>query len=184
VKTTGPADIDAAFQDIREKAKSHWHDLKDSGKPYILVGAATCGRAAGALEVLQKLRDEVKKRNLDCPVIEVGCMGHCYAEPLVIVGKPGYPPICYGQVTSVIAERLIKDFILGDDVCLDAVLGALEPNDLVPGFQDFPRAQYEQKVILKNCGFIDPEDIEHYISEGGYAALAKALKHDSGGGYQ
>jgi len=176
VKVNETAAIASAFQEIKEKADSRWQGLRENGKPFILVGAATCGRAAGALEVLQTLRDEVKKRKLDVPVIEVGCMGHCYAEPLVIVSKPGYPPICYGHVNEVIAERLVRDFLLGDDLCLEFILGALEENDLVPSFQDFPRAGYEQKVILENCGHLDPEEIGHYISEGGYAALTKALQ--------
>jgi NADH-quinone oxidoreductase subunit F len=165
----------AAFNEIKERAESRWGDLlKD--KCVIMVGAATCGRAAGALDVLKAFRDELKKRNLDCPVIEVGCMGHCYAEPMVIISKPGYPPICYGYVNPVIAERLVKEFVLGDNPCPESVIGALEANDLLPSFQDFPRAQYEQKIILKNCGHIDPTEIEHYIAGGGYAALAKALE--------
>ena len=103
-------------------------------------------------------------------------MGHCYAEPLVIISKPGYAPICYGYVNPVIAERLIKEFILGDNPCPEFVIGALEENDLVPSFADFPRARYEKKIILKNCGHIDPTDIDHYIAIGGYSALAKALQ--------
>ncbi len=166
--------VAAAFDKITERAESHWRELWNN-RPVIMVGAATCGRAAGALDVLQAFRDEVKKRDLDCPVIEVGCMGHCYAEPLVIVSKPGYPPICYGYVNPVIAERLVKEFILGDNPCPEFVIGALEANDLLPSFDDFPRAQHEQKIILKNCGHIDPTEIEHYIAGGGYAALAKAL---------
>jgi NADH-quinone oxidoreductase subunit F len=126
--------------------------------------------------VLRAIKAELKKQGIDCPVIEVGCMGHCYAEPIVTIIKPGYPPICYGQVNEVIARRLVREFILGDDPCLEFVLGALEKNDLVPSFADFPRADFEQKLILKNCGFIDPENIEHYIANGGYAALAKALE--------
>ncbi len=165
-----------AFREIKERAESHWQELFNSAKPVIMVGAATCGRAAGALEVLQTFRDEVKKHNLDCPVIEVGCMGHCYAEPLVIISKPGYPPICYGYVNPVIAERLVKEFILGDNPCPEFVIAALEENDLVPSFNDFPRAQYEKKIILKNCGHIDPTEIDHYIVSGGYSALAKALQ--------
>ena len=165
----------AVFNGIKERAESHWRKLRNN-RPVIMVGAATCGRAAGALEVLQALKNEVKKRKLDCPVIEVGCMGHCYAEPLVIISKPGYPPICYGYVNPVIAERLVKEFVLGDNPCPEFVIGALEANDLLPSFQDFPRAQYEQKIILKNCGHIDPTQIEHYIAGGGYAALAKALE--------
>ena len=146
----------SAFREIKSCAQSRWQELWNSGKPVIMVGTATCGRAAGSLEVLQALRDEIKKQNLDCPAIEVGCMGHCYAEPIVIISKPGYPPICYGHVNPVIAERLIREFILGDNPCLEFVLGAMEENDLIPSFLDFPRARYEKKVILKNCGQIDP----------------------------
>ncbi len=164
------------FQKIKSRAEAQWRELWSGNKPVIMVGTATCGRAAGALEVLQTLRDEVKKRNLDCPVIEVGCMGHCYTEPIIIVSKPGYSPICYGHVNPVIAEKLIKDFILGDDPCLEFVLGALEENDLVPSLADFPRAKYEKKIILKNCGQIDPTDIDHYIATGGYSALVKVLQ--------
>jgi NADH-quinone oxidoreductase subunit F len=126
--------------------------------------------------VLGAIKDELKKHGLNYPVIEVGCIGHCYAEPIVTISKPGYPPICYGQVNPVIAQRLIREFVLGDNPCLEFVLGALEKNDLVPSFADFPRARFEQKVILKNCGYIDPEKIEHYIAGGGYSSLAKALQ--------
>jgi NADH-quinone oxidoreductase subunit F len=146
------------------------------GRPVIMVGTATCGRAAGALDVLYALREELKQQGLDYPVIEVGCMGHCYAEPLVIISKPGNPAICYGRVNPVIAQRLVREYILGDDPCLEFVLAAMEPNELVPGFQDFPRAAYEQKMLLKNCGHIDPLDIGQYIASGGYSALEKALR--------
>jgi NADH-quinone oxidoreductase subunit F len=172
---TEPVAIADTFREIEERAKTLWHDTWN-GKPVIMVGAATCGRAAGALEVLQTFRDEIKKHNLDCPVIEVGCMGHCYAEPLAIISKPGSPPICYGYVNPVIAERLVKEYVLGNNPCPEFVIAALEPNDMLPSFQDFPRAQHEQKIILKNCGHIDPTIIEHYIAGGGYAALAKTLE--------
>ncbi len=168
--------IALAFQGIKSRAEVHWQELRNSGKPVIMVGAATCGRAAGALEVLQAIRKEIKKQNLDCAVVEVGCMGHCYAEPIMVIGKPGYPLISYGYVNPVIAERLVREFILGNDPCLDFILGALEENDLVPSFSDFPRAEYEKKVILKNCGQIDPEQIDDYIANGGYSALMKSLQ--------
>jgi NADH-quinone oxidoreductase subunit F len=168
--------ITSAFQEIKNRAELHWWSLYSSGKPVIMVGTATCGRAAGAMEVVKAIRGEIKRQNLDCPVIEVGCLGHCYAEPLVIISKPKYPPICYGRVNPVIAERLVKEFILGDNPCLEFVLGALEENDLVPSFSDFPRAMYEKKIILKNCGQIDPTEIKHYIAKGGYSALVRALQ--------
>jgi NADH-quinone oxidoreductase subunit F len=168
--------ITSNFAEIRQKAELHWQRLWDSGNPVVMVGTATCGRAAGALEVVQALREEIEKQELVCPVIEVGCMGHCYAEPIVMISKPGYPTVCYGGVNPVIAQRLVREYILGDDPCLEFVLGALEENDLIPSFADFPRAQYEKKIILKNCGQIDPTSIDHYIASGGYSSLARALQ--------
>ncbi len=168
------ASLAAAFRELRSKSEEQWRAL-GTDRPYITVGTATCGRAAGALEVLATLRDEVAKAGADCPVIEVGCLGHCYAEPLVIIAKPGWPAVCYAYVNPVIAERLVKEFVLGDNPCPEFVLAALEPNDLLPSFSDFPRAGYEHKLLLTNCGVIDPTDITSYLAAGGYAGLEKAL---------
>ncbi|MGZ6219785.1 MAG: NADH-ubiquinone oxidoreductase-F iron-sulfur binding region domain-containing protein [Syntrophales bacterium] len=167
------------FQEIEKQARIRWQEIWNDQVPVILVGTATCGRAAGALEVLQAIRDTVKKQNLNCLIYEVGCMGHCYAEPLVILRKPGFPSICYGRINPVLAENLINNFILSNDPCLEFVLGALEENDLVPSFSDFPRSKYEKRILLKNCGHINPEEIEHYIANGGYQSLAKALQMKS-----
>jgi NADH-quinone oxidoreductase subunit F len=166
----------SVFDEIRKRAEAHWENLWNEQKPVILVGTATCGRAAGALDVLQAVREIVKNRGLECAIFEVGCLGHCYAEPLVIIHKTGYPSICYGHVTPVLAENLVTNFILNGDPSLEFVLGALEQNDLIPSFFDFPRAQYEKRLILRNCGRINPDEIEHSIAHGGYQSLVKALQ--------
>ena len=168
--------ITSNFDELKKGATAGFQKLWNDQMPVILVGTATCGRAAGALEVLQAIKEVVKKQNLNCLVYEVGCLGHCYAEPLVIIRKPGYPSICYGHVSPVLAENLVVNFILNDDPCLEFVLGALEENDFVPSFSDFPRAKYEKRIILKNCGRINPDEIEHYIGNDGYQSLAHALQ--------
>lgn len=173
---TASTDAAASFKEIKEHALSRWQTLWDGSKTVIMVSAATCGRAAGALEVLQAIRDELGKEQDGVRVIEVGCMGHCYAEPLVIIAKPGYPQIAYGYVTPEIAQRLVKDYIRGEDVSLEFALGAFETNELVPSIYDLPRFKHEKFFILENIGRIDPEDIDHYIAKGGYEALAKALQ--------
>jgi NADH-quinone oxidoreductase subunit F len=141
----------------------------------ITIGTATCGRAASALDTMQTLRDELEHRKIDATLVEVGCRGYCYAEPLVVISKPGYPPICYGYVTPGVAERLVSDYVLGDDPCLEFALGALEENDDIPSIFDQPRFQHEQRNLLRHCGEIDPDDIDQYIATGGYGALAKVL---------
>ena len=175
MKASRLSGVASTFQKISKRAEARYLELQKA-KAVIMVGAATCGRAAGALKVLRAFKDELKKQKLDIPVFEVGCMGHCYAEPIAIIAKPGYPTIVYQQVNPVIARRLVNEFILGNDPCLESVLGALEASELVPSLADFPRAKFEQKIILKNCGFIDPEEIDHYIANGGYSALVKALQ--------
>ncbi|RKO65855.1 NADH-quinone oxidoreductase subunit NuoF [Desulfofundulus salinus] len=164
------------FAKLQQKSRTAWQSLRD--RPLILVGTATCGRAAGALEILKVIKEELEKHGIDAQVLEVGCMGHCYAEPLVTVYKPGFPPISYGYVTEGIAGRLVQDFLGGDDPCLEFALAALETNDMVPALTDFPRGMIEKPIILDKCGLIDPEQIEHYIALGGYAAQARALTRE------
>ena len=172
------SNVASTFEQIQEQAPLRWRELFEGEKPVVMVGTATCGRAAGALEILHTIREEVEKAHQDIPVIKVGCMGHCYAEPLVIIAKPGsqYPPISYGYVTPEIARLLVRDYVLGDDPSLEFMLGALEANELIPSLADLPRFEYEKHVLLENCGHIDPEEIDHYIANGGYSALVKSLQ--------
>ncbi|MBT4512263.1 MAG: (2Fe-2S) ferredoxin domain-containing protein, partial [Chloroflexi bacterium] len=98
-------DIASNFAQIKDRAQSRWHDVFEGDIPIIMVGTATCGRAAGAIEVLNAIKEQLGEEHQNIPVLEVGCMGHCYAEPLVTIVKPGgeYPPILYGYVTPEIA---------------------------------------------------------------------------------
>lgn len=165
--------VEKLYSDLKAQAVKKVESLKK--KTIIKVGTATCGKAAGAVDVRKTFIDEINKRNLEAEVIEVGCMGHCYAEPMIIISKPGFPSLCYGYVDEGLADRLIKDYLIEDDPCFEFALAALEPNDDFPTFNDFPRGVYEKKIILEQCGLIDPEDIEHYINVEGYGALAEVL---------
>ena len=69
-----------SFEKLKRKAEEERNALLQSKKPLITVGTATCGRAAGALEVLEMFQQELENRNIECSIIEVGCMGLCYAE--------------------------------------------------------------------------------------------------------
>ncbi|MFZ5631279.1 MAG: NADH-ubiquinone oxidoreductase-F iron-sulfur binding region domain-containing protein [Bacillota bacterium] len=166
------------LEKIRAGAVENWESLKQ--KTLIAVGAATCGRSVGALEVAGAFREEIERLQVDATVVEVGCMGHCYAEPMAVIFKPGFPGICYGYLDEGTASRLVKDFLVDGDPCMEFALAATEVNDYIPTFQDFPRGVVEQKVVMEHCGFIDPENIEHYLAVGGYAGLAAALAMEPG----
>lgn len=171
-----PAAAMAALEQLKETALAQWLQLKD--RPLIMVGSATCGRAAGALEIIKTIREELATNQVDATLLEVGCMGHCYAEPIVVVYKPGQAPICYGYVTEGIASRLVLDYVAGEDPCVEYALAALEVNDFIPTFNDFPRGQVENKLVLESCGFLDPENINHYLALDGYSSLAQALQKE------
>ena len=167
----------AAFERLLEKAKRRLAEQGLGGsRPVVTIGTATCGRAAGALDTLAALREEIEACGVDAAVVEVGCNGHCYAEPLVTISKQGWPPILYGPVKPGLAGVLVKRFLVEDDPCLEYVLGGLEPHDLIPALTDFPRSAYEMRVLLARCGRIDPTDIHSALAAGVYAGLVRALR--------
>jgi len=87
------------FEEIRSQAIAEWEALQQSEKPRIIIGSATCGRAAGAMAVLEAIKSTLAKLSLEAIITHVGCIGLCYTEPLVDIVKPNRPRISYGNVT-------------------------------------------------------------------------------------
>ena len=163
------------FEEISNRARSEWEALQKGS--YVLVGTATCGRAAGALDVVDAFNKELTRQGLEVPVIQVGCMGLCHADPLVVISKAGSLRVVYAHVTSEVVPRLVAGYVAGDDPCLELALGTLEGGDGEAAYiPELPRFEHELRLILRRCGFIDPENINHYIANGGYSSLEKALK--------
>lgn len=109
-------------------------------------------------------------------MVQVGCMGLCYAEPLVILSKPGALRIAYQNITPEMVPRLVEGYIMGEDPCLELALGTFEMDERgFPFIPELPRFEHERRLILRRCGLIDPEQIYDYIANGGYRALEKAL---------
>jgi NADH-quinone oxidoreductase subunit F len=164
------------FDEIQRQANSDWEALQQSEKPRILIGTATCGRAAGATNVVKAFQAEIKRQNAEAIITQVGCMGLCYAEPLVVIIKPDGFSVCYANVTLEIVPRLVEGYVLGDDPCLELALGTFEiGNGGAPFIPELSRFESELRLILRHCGYIDPENINQYIANGGYSGLAKAL---------
>ena len=88
------------FDEFKRRSEQQWQALQSAPVPRILVGTATCGRSAGALEVVEAFRRELDARGLEANLLEVGCIGLCYAEPIVSIAKPSRPEICYANVTA------------------------------------------------------------------------------------
>ncbi len=165
------------FEEIQSQAKADWDSVYHGKTPHILIGTATCGRAAGALPVVEAFRKELAKRNAVAKITEVGCIGLCSCEPLVTIIKPGSFTVCYHHVTPQVVPTLVEGYVLGDDPCLDLALGTIEGGEgkavYIP---ELPRFEHEHRLLLRNCGYIDPGNINHYIANGGYNSLVEALQ--------
>jgi len=146
-------------------------------KPHILIGTATCGRAAGAMDVLKAVREELAKHKIDALVSEVGCIGLCYAEPLMDIVSPDRPAITYRNVTAKVVPELIEDYFIKNKSCAALALGTFsdEPVDGIPCLFDLPVLKSQVRITLRNCGHINPDSIHDYIAAGGYDGLQKAL---------
>lgn len=181
------------FNNFIKQSKAEYHNLINSEESIIMVGAATCGNSAGAQKI-KNIFDELNQENQDnSKIIEVGCIGLCYAEPIICIIKPGNPAIFYRNVTPKIAEELFNSYIQGEDPLLEHALGTVdlkyfeegeeEPSDNdnpekledLPHLFDLPVLKPQVRRILRNCGFIDPTNIKHYLAKDGYTGFIKAL---------
>jgi NADH-quinone oxidoreductase subunit F len=167
----------SALAKLRAAAETTLQALRPEGQPVVRVALATCGIAAGALETLEAFKKAIAEAGIDARVETVGCMGHCYAEPVVVIDHPasGFPPILYPEVTPGKAGMLTRFFLGEGDPRFEHMLGATVANELIPSVVEFDRFNREQRLVMDRCGRIDPESLDAYLADSGYAALAQAL---------
>ncbi len=159
-------------------AKKKWEELQDNTYPVIYVGAASCGRAAGALELISDIDNFLKEHSIDARVIQVGCIGPCYLEPLVDIKMPNQPRISYSNVNSKVLSNILKSHLLEGQPYVRASIGNFSRDtfmDIPPLFQH-PMLKPQVRIVLRNCGIIDPEEIDHYLATDGYQGFMNALK--------
>jgi len=164
-----------------ETARAKWDSLNNSKVPVIYIGTATCGTAAGALDVLEAVRTTLKENKLKAKVVQVGCIGPCYLEPLMDIKMPGEARVSYASVTPQTARAIIEEQLIKGKLPLKYAVGHFGVNgnghiDGIPKFFELPMLRNQVRLVLRNCGFIDPEDIDHYLANDGYAGLRKALE--------
>ena len=162
---------------ITEQAQAEWNVLRYGDKPLIMVGTATCGISAGADDVLKHIQTVTDEKGIDCSIMNVGCIGLCYMEPLMAVIKPSCTGIYYGHVTPDTSQEIIERYIEGDDPVPEYALGTFgegTAEGILP-LSELPVLKPQVRRVLAKCGFIDPMEISHYIAQGGYAGFDKAL---------
>lgn len=107
----------------------------------VLIGMGTCGIAAGAREVMDAVRVELKRHSLEADVVAVGCIGICEMEPLVDIEGPGLSRVTYCNIRPDMAPRLIEEHMVHGRVMPEWAVGRLSPDGITP--PDAPEAREE-----------------------------------------
>lgn len=182
--------IDDLLSKKIQKTTQEFIEKFTKDKIIIFIGLGTCGLASGGLEVLKALESIILESNLKDRVFikKVGCLGICQKEVIVEVKKTDKPRVAFANVTPEVVQRVIKNYIEKDQLDLQFVLGISEgfPDQeqiRVPDswqsvnlLKDIQFFRKQMRLVLNNCGTIDPNSIVEYLSRGGYCALAKALQ--------
>jgi len=155
--------------------------------PRIAVGMGTCGRGNGAEGLYRAFAETIDRSGMNVVLASVGCFGACFQEPLVNIRLPGLPLIILHRVQANDAVRILHELSRGnitndlayckveewDHITAKLKYGRGYPE--IPLWNDVPFFKGQKKIVLRNCGFINPDDIEEYIAVGGYQALYKVL---------
>ena len=150
-------------------------------KPLIYVGTTTCAKAAGAVKTFGAISEYIEEHQLDADLVKGGCVGNCKAEPLVDIQMPGKARISFQNVTHE-KVPVFLDEILNNHVPEGLVLGQYrnpiyQPWDDVPYIDELPFNKGQKKLLMSNCGIINPVSVSEYIARGGYQAFADTITH-------
>jgi len=131
----------------------------------IVVGQGSCGIATGAKKTAAEFEKQLKANNLDTELTITGCVGTCYLEPIVDVYEDNGDLTRYVKVQPDKVEKNVEEHIKGGKPVEEY---AITEED--KGF-----VANQQRVVLRNCGVINPENIDEYLAVDGYKALEKVL---------
>ena len=172
----------------REQAKKRWQKKTEAGF-YVTIGVGTCGLAAGSAETLAALEAELQQRNLQATVSKIGCVGMCSYEPMVELQMPGRPRINYGKVTADCVAEILSAYLDGSQVQKSVIVGQVDETTTrrdgsalyahsflnTENLEKIAFHRKQLRIVLSNCGLINPESIDDYLAMDGYKALEMVI---------
>ncbi len=136
----------------------------------ITVGLGTCGIAAGAEKTFAALEAGLASASLPIEVEKTGCLGMCYREPLVEVRNDDGTRLQYGNLTADKVGRLVDEHLTQGKPIEDWLVWADDGRGSERAY--FTR---QTRIVLRNCGKINPESLDDYLAVGGYQAINQVL---------
>ena len=166
---------------IREKNQGEinlrsGHDMAGSKyRLHVLVCGGTGCTSSGSQKIRERLVEEIKKNGLEeeVAVVKTGCFGLCALGPIMIVYPEGafYAMVKEEDISEIVSEHLLKGNVVERLLYDETVKGN---NEILP-LQETQFYKKQHRVALRNCGAINPENIEEYIGTRGYEALGTVL---------
>jgi len=169
-KITNLDGLNSARDAVRKNNEKLGSELRE--KILVCVGGGCI--ASGSLNVKSALENSVKSHALDSEVevVGTGCLGPCFCGPVVVMGKD---QVFYQKVAAEDADDIIEQHILNNKV-VDRLCWKEETDEMpLPKMMDIEFFKKQTKIVLRNCGKVDPMSIEDYFGCNGYQALAKVL---------
>jgi len=143
-------------------------------RAHILICTGTGCTASGAKDVLAKFDEELKAKKLrdEVSLVETGCHGFCEGGPLVIIYPEGtfYTRVKPADVAEIVEEHILKGRTVSRLLFKEPLTA-----EKVPNYDEIAFYKKQHRLVLKNCGHINPDSIEEYIGADGYEGLAKAI---------
>ncbi|MBB6218594.1 NADH:ubiquinone oxidoreductase subunit F (NADH-binding), partial [Anaerosolibacter carboniphilus] len=131
----------------------------------VIVGQGSCGIAAGANKVFMEFGEQIKNKNLNIELMSTGCIGMCYLEPIIDIMDDDGNKTTYTKVTPEMVEEIIEE----------TIKKARKLDQYMMSDGDERNLQKQKRIALRNCGVMDPENIEAYIERGGYQGIEQCV---------
>jgi len=177
--------------DLEKLSRDYSKKLYEPEGLKVNIGMASCGIGAGAKAAYQKALAHFAAQD-GIQICRMGCIGFCEEEPLVEIFSEGKPRVVYRHITEDKIVEVIEDYrseqfnrkwTLGQikdprsllEEELENPQASVAPIEGIPFLEEIPFYKQQVKVALRNCGYIDPENIEEYIARRGYYAFLKTL---------
>jgi len=175
-KINSQADLLAAFNACKNKLALRCvsaHDIKSAKKEILCCGGTGC-HASNSKEMMDNLRKYIKENGLenDVKVIQTGCFGFCAQGPIVKIMPDN---VFYVQVTPEDAKEIVEKHVVGKELVERLLFVEPMVKERIHDYAKMSFYAKQERIALRNCGLLNPEDIEEYIAAEGYQALAKCL---------
>ena len=148
----------------------------DLYRAHVLVCGGTGCSSSGSAQLIERFEQQLQEKGLEkeIKIVRTGCFGLCEAGPVVIVYPEGtfYSRVKPEDVDEIVSEHLLKGRKVQHLVYVDH---ATHESSVQKSLDEISFYKQQKRVALKNCGVIDPENIDEYIAYDGYKALAKVL---------